>query len=258
MRHALIGHTGFVGGNLTAQRSFTDTYASANIQDIRGGHFARVVCAGVSAVKWWANKNPAEDLAKIDNLISHLDKVEADVFTLISTIDVFKVPADVSEDDAPVREDLHAYGANRLYFEDFIRSRFPHAHIVRLPALFGDNLRKNALFDLMHNNQTGNINPAASFQWYPVERLGDDLDRVEQHKLPLVHLATEPLKMSEIIERFFPEAEVGPSTENAPSYDFHTKYADVFGGQNPYVVRKDAILEAMGRMIATTTGRAVA
>lgn len=256
MRQALIGSTGFVGGNLLSQQAFSDLYASANIAEIRGQAFDRIVCAGVSAVKWWANKNPEEDLAKIDNLVSHLSHVQADVFTLISTIDIFKTPNGVTEDDVPETENLHAYGSNRLYFENFIRGRFPKVHIVRLPALFGDNLRKNALYDLMNGNQTTNINPAGSFQWYPVDWLSDDLAVVEKNDLPLVHFATEPLLMQDIIDRFFPTAEVGQATKDAPSYDFHTKYADRFNSATPYMARRDSIFAAMKHTIDRATGTA--
>jgi hypothetical protein len=232
------------------QQAFSDLYASANIANIRGKKFDRVVCAGISAVKWWANKNPTEDLAKIDDLISHLSYVEADAFTLISTIDVFKSALGVTEDCVPDTAGLHAYGTNRLHFEAFIRKRFPHAKIVRLPALFGDNLRKNALYDLINRNQTMNINPRSAFQWYPIERLAHDLDIVENQNLQLVHLATEPVTMKVIIERFFPDAEVAPEIAVASVYDFHTKYARLFGAEAPYILRQNEILAAMSRMIS--------
>ncbi|WP_298327833.1 pyridine nucleotide transhydrogenase [Asticcacaulis sp.] len=257
MREALIGYTGFVGGNLLMQKPFSDLYASANIANIRGQKFDRLVCAGVSAVKWWANENPAEDLAKIDDLISHLSYVESDAFTLISTIDVFKNPCGATEDRVPDKAGLNAYGTNRLYFESFVRTRFPHASIVRLPALFGDNLRKNALYDLINRHRTININPRSAFQWYPLERLARDLDIVEKQNLQLVHFATEPVTMKALIERFFPDAEVAPETAGAPVYDFRTKYAGVFGAEVPYILRQEEIFAAMARMIAKVSAGAL-
>lgn len=47
MTSALIGYTGFVGGNLAKQMSFDRVYNSQNIADIEGKQFNLVVCAGV-------------------------------------------------------------------------------------------------------------------------------------------------------------------------------------------------------------------
>ena len=49
---ALIGNTGFVGGNLLRQQPFDALFNSKNIDDIAGRSFDLVVCAGVRAEKW--------------------------------------------------------------------------------------------------------------------------------------------------------------------------------------------------------------
>jgi len=66
---------------------------------------------------------------------------------LISTVDVYKKPVDVDEDSIMDTENLHAYGANRLWLEEQVVEEFPEAYIVRLPGLFGKNLKKNFLYD---------------------------------------------------------------------------------------------------------------
>lgn len=53
---ALIGHSGFVSGNLLARRDYGALYRSSDIGSIRGRDFAHVVCAGVQAM---ANQRPA-------------------------------------------------------------------------------------------------------------------------------------------------------------------------------------------------------
>ena len=60
-RTALIGHTGFVGSNLASQHGYTDCFNSRNIGEIAGRCYDTVVCAGVQAVKYWANQHPEED-----------------------------------------------------------------------------------------------------------------------------------------------------------------------------------------------------
>src|SRR5260370_28984074 len=75
MRTALIGSTGFIGGNLARQFPFDECYHSKNISSIRGQEFGLVVCGGVSAVKWQANRNPEEEPARIDSLLGGLETV---------------------------------------------------------------------------------------------------------------------------------------------------------------------------------------
>ena len=61
MNSALIGYTGFVGGNLLRQFAFTDLYNSTNIETIAGRAYDLIVCAGAPGVMWKANKEPALD-----------------------------------------------------------------------------------------------------------------------------------------------------------------------------------------------------
>ena len=254
---ALIGHTGFVGSNLLAQGGsnllaqggYDALYNSSSIDGIDGRHFADVVCAGVSAVKWWANQNPAEDLLRIEGLIAHLDTITADSFTLISTIDVYDTPVGVSEADQPAPEGLHPYGANRLMLERWVSVRFPTHQIVRLPALFGSGLKKNAIFDLMHDNRLHVINGESVFQWYPLERLTADLEIARTHGLGRVNLATEPLSMEQIRARFFPHRRIGAEAAPQARYDMRTVHDRAFGGAGGYILDREGVLAAMGRFI---------
>ena len=95
---ALIGHTGFIGGNLLRQRPFDACFNSSNVEELAGRRFDLVVCSGVPAEKWKANRDPAGDLANIERLVRALDKVDARSVVLISTVDVFINPVDVDED----------------------------------------------------------------------------------------------------------------------------------------------------------------
>ena len=243
---ALIGHTGFVGSNLKLQQKFDAEYRSTDIAGIDGQAFNRVVCAGVSAVKWWANQNPREDLQKIEHLMHHLDQVRAERFILISTIDVYGSPIGVTESDAPVLEGLHPYGLHRAMLEDYVRERFPVHHIIRLPALFGRFLKKNAIYDLMHDNRLEMIPPDGSFQWYPLARLAEDLRRTETARLSVVNLATEPVTMRQIQQRYFPAKRIGDAATGAARYDMRTRYDALFGGKAGYILDAPAILDAIG------------
>ena len=51
MKTALIGSTGFVGGNLQRQAAFDDGYHSRNIESLAGKSYDLIVCAGAPAVQ---------------------------------------------------------------------------------------------------------------------------------------------------------------------------------------------------------------
>jgi nucleoside-diphosphate-sugar epimerase len=149
VNNALIGYTGFVGSNIYRQANFNQVYNSKNIIEIGGKEFDIIVCAGVSAIKWLANKNPHKDLEEINRLISHLDKVTAKKFVLISTIDVYDKALNVDESTIPETTEQDNYGRNRYYLENWVKNKFENHLIVRLPALFGEGLKKNFIYDLI-------------------------------------------------------------------------------------------------------------
>src|SRR5437868_3473553 len=98
MADALIGCTGFVGGNLLRQTHFDDLYHSRNIASLHGRRYDRLVCAGARAEKWKANQDPEGDRRGLQSLFDALHHVAARQVILISTIDVYAEPAGVDED----------------------------------------------------------------------------------------------------------------------------------------------------------------
>jgi hypothetical protein len=251
MRRVLIGHTGFVGGNLLVAGGFARTYNSQNIHSLAGERFDEIVCAGISAVKWIANKEPEADWAGIQRLLDVLAQVRTERFVLISTIDVYPDPAQALDEDAELARlsSNEPYGRHRQAVEQWVTERFPICSIIRLPALFGAGLKKNALYDLLNGNQIEKINPASMFQWYPTDRLSGDLARIAEAELPVVNLFTEPVAMRDILVRFFPEAKVGPEALPAARYALRTKHAKLFGGTPPYVMSTSQVLTAMGNFV---------
>ena len=152
---ALIGHTGFVGSNLMGQHQFGGLFNSTNIADIRGQQFETLVCTAVPATMWLANNNPDADRANILELFDRMRKVQVDRFVLVSTIGVYSdASKPVDENNTDFQTEL-AYGRHRREFEGLVTEHFPATLILRLPALFGSNLKKNFLFDI--------LNPVPSF-----------------------------------------------------------------------------------------------
>jgi hypothetical protein len=246
----LIGHTGFVGGSLLRQSAFDETYNSRNFRDMAGRRFSEVVCCGVSAVKWIANRDPEADRAAIRSLAEVLLDIRADRFVLISTVDVYPSPIGVDERSDIDPGALHAYGRNRLWLERIVRDRFPEALIVRLPALFGEGLKKNVLFDMMRGERLGSIDPGSSFQWYDLERLWRDVGRARSAKLRLANLAVEPVPTADVAAALFPGISLGPRGPEAGRYDVRTCHSEVFGGPRGYAMSAEESLQRMSAFVA--------
>jgi hypothetical protein len=248
---ALIGHTGFVGGNLHRQHEFAACFNSGNIEEISGREFDTLVFAGAQGKKWWANQNPDADRQGIQRALDALRGVRARRVVLISTVDVVPRLAGADEDFDCASLPNHPYGANRLWLENELRERFPATIVARLPALFGPDLRKNILYDLLHDNMVDKIDPAARFQFYDLTGLWSDILRAEAAGLSLVHFVTEPVLTADIVARFFPGAPVGMAPANgSPAYDLRTRHDAVFGGSGGYIQDRAEVMHRMAAFVA--------
>lgn len=252
---ALIGYTGFVGAALMKVSSFDRVYNTANIEDIAGESFAEVICAGAWARKWWANANPEQDLQSVMRLIDCLATASIDRFILISTVDVYPIPINVTESSVPKITDLGPYGRHRLLLENRVRQSYKRHHVVRLPGLFGDGLKKNAIFDLQNQNQIQLINPSSTYQWYPIDLITDDLATIVKNDLRLTNITSEPILIDTLIREFFPQLNVGKEAGKPATYDVRSEYAERFGGERGYVLNKDRVFTKLEEYIRNSRGR---
>ena len=257
MTSALIGHTGFVGGNLARAHRFDHHFNSRNFRDMAGRRFDLAVCAGLTAAKWLANRDPSADWSRIAALADILARVDADKFMLISTIDVYPEPVDVDETTAIDIHSGHAYGRHRLKFERFVAERFPGSQVLRLPALFGPGLKKNVLFDLINGQLLDAINPDSRFQWYDIAGLWRDIERFMASGMLLANLVTEPIATRDILTRYFPDRQVGAKAA-AVVYDVGTVHAGLFGGRGRYVRGGTDVLEQIGAYLRSVSAKGAA
>jgi hypothetical protein len=66
----------------------------------------------------------------------------------------------------------------------------------------------------------------------------------------LLHLFTEPLPTSQIIERFFPGVCVGADAAPPVSYAFRSKYHELYGGRDGYIYSREQVLDQMEAFIS--------
>lgn len=148
---ALVGYTGFVGSNLFATGSFDRAYNSKDIMEAYGMRPDLLVYAGVRAEKYLANEAPEADMASVRQAEENIERIQPQKLVLISTVDIFKHPKGVDERSLVELEGLSAYGYDRYLLECWVRERYPSALIVRLPGLFGRNIKKNFIYDLINH-----------------------------------------------------------------------------------------------------------
>ena len=211
-----------------------------------------MVCAGVPAVKWLANKQPEDDINTLQKLVADLKTVFARKFVLISTIDVYPDPSIGGDEDTDCSTaPNHAYGAHRLWFEEQMKTLFDGCVIIRLPALFGEHLKKNYIYDLLNDrvDLISQINLDSTFQWYDVSLLWQDIDIILKSGARLVNLFTEPLSTRAIVENCFPQylSEISPIEKGGAtaSYNLGTKYGNLWAQDGKYIQRAEFVLQRL-------------
>lgn len=146
----LVGHTGFVGSNLAAEHRFSGLFNSKNIAEAFGKHPDLLVYAGVPAEMFLANQNPEEDRKRILEAEENIRRIAPARVVLISTIAVYPDTHGADEHTHIDDQRLTPYGAHRHELETWVEKNYDRHLIVRLPALYGRNLKKNFLYDYIH------------------------------------------------------------------------------------------------------------
>ena len=97
-----------------------------------------------------ANKFPEKDKEIIDNAKNNIRKINPENVVLISTVAVYDCTNNVDEDYESDLKKLTPYGRHRLELEEWVEQNYKHHLIVRLPAIFGENMKKNFIYDFIN------------------------------------------------------------------------------------------------------------
>ena len=144
----LVGSTGFVGSNLLLNGKFDAAYHSTDVDNSYGSRPDILVYAGVTGTKFWANSNPDKDKDVIEKAKKNIMKIAPSHLVLISSVDVNE-RLDSDENYEIKESQFGAYGNNRLELEKWVQGNFAKYNIIRLPAIYGQNLKKNFVHDLI-------------------------------------------------------------------------------------------------------------
>jgi len=138
---------------------------------------------------------------------------------------------------------LTPYGTNRYFLEQFCRENF-NTTIVRLPGLFGPGLKKNVIYDLLHDNNIDRIHKDGVYQYYNLANIWRDIQVAVDNSLPLVNLATPPISTLEVAKQCFGIDFTNEPPDVTPAFwDMHSKYASLYNGEGAYLYTKSQELE---------------
>jgi nucleoside-diphosphate-sugar epimerase len=244
-RRALVGWSGFVGGALLPRIGPVARFRSTDIDQLGAADVDEIVCAGAPAEKWRANAEPDQDWSNIQRLIAALDSSRATSCVLVSTVDVYADSRGADESTPADTAQEQAYGRHRALLEEFVSTRFADPLIVRLPGMFGPGLKKNLIFDLMHQPEARFANAASTFQFYDVRDLWGHVLIARDAGLTAVNLATEPVSSAQVAEQAFG---LPYNCDDRPqvAYDLRTVHAPVLGGRDgPYLRSAGEVLAAI-------------
>jgi nucleoside-diphosphate-sugar epimerase len=256
-RRALVGWSGFVGGALQPRVRPVARFRSTDVHELSEADVDEIVCAGAPAEKWRANAEPDDDWAGISRLIDALDASRATSCVLVSTVDVFADSRGADEDTPADTAQEQAYGRHRALLEEFVAQRFADVLVVRLPGMFGPGLKKNLVFDLVHQPEARFAHAASTFQFYDVRELWGHVLLARDAGLSVVNLATEPVSSAQVAEECF-GVEYRCDDRPQVAYDLRTTHAlELAGREGPYLRSAGEVLAAV-RAWAAGERRAVA
>jgi len=251
----LIGNTGLIGTTLKDSISFDYEFNSSNINELLNLDLSRpcdLYLACLPATKWKVNKNPQLDLDNIFKILNVISKKNYGTVILYSTIDVYTDCPTLSDESCALEVKAPSYGSNRLLFEKLVESTLSYQKLltIRLPALFGNHIKKNILYDLLNNNNVNKINYNSAYQWYNLNNLVHDtnhcLNLYRNSKTYTINLFTEPIHTSKILELFNIKKSQIDTKSNQIEYNFKTN-------SNPvgYIKTKDEVLNEIKNFVTT-------
>ncbi len=302
--NVLVGYTGFVGSNIYKYGKFDKVFNSKNISEAYGTEPDLLVYAGLRAEKYLANNFPKKDMELILEAEENIRRINPKRLVLISTVDVLKAPNNMYENSDVDTEGLHPYGLNRYYLEQWVRKNYPDAVIIRLPGLFGINIKKNFIYDYInvipfmlkeekfnelvcidsdldnyYDKQENGFyrcielgedkkkllkqkfrelgfsalnftDSRAIYQFYPLNRLWEDINILLKNDIRLWHPATEPISVQELYKGLTNGNSFVNELNGQPvNYNFKTLYDKEFGGDKGYICSKDEIIDDIKKFV---------
>ncbi len=183
MNIGILGGGGFVGSGIT--RALTGAghactvITRASYQEMRGRRFDAVINANGNSKKYLAAQSPKEDFeASVTSVQHSLLDFGYTLYIYCSSVDVYADHAHPSangETAAINPSALSYYGLHKYLAEQLVRRYASRWLILRFGGFVGEGLRKNAIFDLLHDVPL-RVHPDSRYQYLPTESAGTVID----------------------------------------------------------------------------------
>ncbi len=190
----LFGHKGFVGSGissfLTQQNISFVGIDRENYDAYKGKSCDIFINAGGNSAKRLAAQNPQADFQKnVLDTFATLQDFLCKKYVYLSTIDVYRDVSDQKKSEESMagflvnsenKSVLSNYGFHKLLAEQLVKQYASNFLILRLGGMVGPNLKKNAVFDILHNQLF--VNPLSEYQYihtFDVARIILELSKTE-------------------------------------------------------------------------------
>lgn len=159
MKAAVLGGEGFVGSafvrHCRREGIECDSIEPKSYAEYTGRRYDLVINAAGESRKYQVNRDPAGDLRySLEPLLKSFGDFSFRRYVYISSIDIYPDRSDPSrnrEDAAIEVGRISHYGFHKFLGEKMVEHYCPSRLIVRLGGVLGPGLKKNPVFDLLHD-----------------------------------------------------------------------------------------------------------
>ena len=123
-----------------------------------------------------------------------------------------------------------------------MQAQFPNILVARLPHCYGPGLKKNFLFDLLHQSNFHLTDFRDVFQFYNVSNLWGDLSCLAARGYRLAHITAEPMTAAEVARECFGLEFTNVCQREPALYDLRTRYDYRNSGNCGYMYTRDEVI----------------
>ncbi|MDB4185861.1 hypothetical protein N9755_01360 [bacterium] len=251
----VIGGTGFLGQKVSELGAFLSITSKTTQKELRlikdRGKIERVVICAPSSKRYLANKAPLSDMKSIIDVCDKVNYLDPEKILFCSTVDANDTFFDPKTSPLDTSLDINFYGIHRNLLENYLRSEFEEVTVIRLGNLFGYNLRKNIIYDLLNATEPFQT-PNNLQQWVNADWLAEMIVNSPELFIDGMTLVSEPIQVSEISEIICRNHSEMKYTEAIRAYDIKSDYAfkknSFCTEPNGYTFQKETILKLMKRV----------
>jgi nucleoside-diphosphate-sugar epimerase len=141
-----------------------------------------LIYANGNALKYKANQDPYFDfMASVASVAEYVNKIHFKKIILLSSVDVYsnKDSEQYTEESSIKNEkELDMYGYHKLLAENYVMNKAKNYLIFRLPSLVGRGLKKNQVYDFMHDHKKVMVSPLSTFNFINTDHITKSIMKI--------------------------------------------------------------------------------